>query len=190
MTLRALRSISCGEEICIPYADVPLLSPHHVRQTQIRSLYHFTCRCTHCTLSPSLTAKSDVAREELRRSVGNSIPTFEEWCSNSGIDDYALIEMHLHALDLLQREGLQVLERSHLDAIAMMYGALGAVPMFRAWAARARDARWSLGLSSGNVGLSDGSEGLEEGGAKLLEFWMERPEQFPVWGWRSRFKRE
>ncbi|KAG6806305.1 hypothetical protein H0H93_003196, partial [Arthromyces matolae] len=53
-----------------------------------------------------------------------------------------LIKLHLDALLMIKQEGLQVLDSErHVDAIAMCYGALADVEMFRAWTERVRDAK-------------------------------------------------
>lgn len=84
------------------------------------------------------------------------------------MEDYALIDVHLRAVSLIESEGLEMLDYGkHLDAIAMGYGALRDVEQFREWTWKAREFRPA-----------------DRRASRVLEGWILDPETFPVWGWR------
>ncbi|KAJ7615433.1 hypothetical protein FB45DRAFT_1008361 [Roridomyces roridus] len=173
LSLEALRPIEAGEEITVAYITTTCSAAE--RSARLEAMYNFTCSCTICSLPPLALAQSDAARAELavfwRHS--NRIPSFEAWCRDPRMGDTVLIDAHKRALDLIEHEGLQVLDYGkHLDAIAMGYGALRNVYLFRAWMWRAREAR--------PLGRLDA--------ARVMQKWIREPETFPVWGWR-RFSR-
>ncbi|KAJ6479580.1 hypothetical protein C8R45DRAFT_832800 [Mycena sanguinolenta] len=166
LSLVALRPIEAGQEITVAYIT-PTCSRTE-RRTKLKMIYNFSCRCEFCARPSSLTSKSDAARSELR-AFWASLPSFEEWCLDPNIGDYALIDAHVRAVSLIESEGLEMLEYGkHLDAIAMGYGALRDVEQFREWAWRARDFR-----------------PMDPDASRVLQTWILDPTTFPVWGWRG-----
>jgi uncharacterized protein YfaT (DUF1175 family) len=86
--------------------------------------------------------------------------------------DSALIDLHVNALQMIEQEGLQVLNcEKHVDAIAMCYGALEDVDMFRAWTRRIREVKLRTSPSQ----------------ALVFAKWLSNPVAFPAWGWRKTF---
>jgi len=86
--------------------------------------------------------------------------------------DDMLINAHGHALELIEREGLQVLDSGkHVDAIAMCYGALEDVEMFRMWTERVRELKVPANPNK----------------ALVFSKWLSNPMAFPAWGWRRTF---
>ncbi|KAF8179930.1 hypothetical protein K438DRAFT_1603255 [Mycena galopus ATCC 62051] len=170
LSLVALRPIQAGQEITVAYVT-PTCSRTE-RRSKLKTMYNFSCRCEICARPASLTCKSDAARAELHM-IWPSLPSFEEWCLDPDMGDYALIDVHLRAASLIESEGLEMLDYGkHLDAIAMGYGALRDVEQFRVWAWKARDFR-----------------PMDPNAARVLQKWILEPETFPVWGWRRSAKR-
>jgi hypothetical protein len=166
LSLVALRPIQAGAEITVAYIT-PTYSRAE-RRAKLKTMYSFSCRCEFCARSSSVTSKSDTTRSELRE-VWASLPSFEAWCLDGSMADYALINIHKRAVALIEAEGLEMLEYGkHLDAIAMGYGALCDVEQFRAWTSRARDCR-----------------PMDRDASRVLQKWIEDPQTFPVWGWRK-----
>ncbi|KAJ7238271.1 hypothetical protein B0H12DRAFT_1025867 [Mycena haematopus] len=166
LSLVALRPIQAGQEITVSYI-APTCSRAE-RRTKLKMMYNFSCRCEFCARPASLIYQSDAARSELH-TMWASLPSFEEWCLDPNMGDYALIDAHMRAVSLIESEGLEMLEcGKHLDAIAMGYGALGDVERFREWAWRARDFR-----------------PMDLDASRVLHTWILDPETFPVWGWRK-----
>ncbi|KAG7443859.1 uncharacterized protein BT62DRAFT_921526 [Guyanagaster necrorhizus] len=170
LTLEAVRPIAPHEEITIQYIDV--CGSRAQRREELRMWFNFECVCPACSLPLHRQQRqSDFAREELARLMGHlRAVTFEEWCASGTLWDGYLIRMHRRALEIREREGLEMLEvRRHVDAIAVCYGALGDVEMFRLWGGKAREMRVGGG-----------------GERAVLDRWIEEPGVFPVWGWRRR----
>jgi hypothetical protein len=168
--LSAVRPIRLGEEITIQY--ISSVRPWEERQASLRSLYGFTCYCSACTLPSSIaTLKSDQARATLDQ-FWSTLPTFEEWCLDTSMPDDILINAHAHALKLIEHEGLQVLDcGKHVDAIAMCYGAMEDVEMFRSWTEKVRDLKVRTNPKQ----------------AIVFAKWLSNPMAFPAWGWRRTF---
>ncbi|KAL0575781.1 hypothetical protein V5O48_006200 [Marasmius crinis-equi] len=170
ITLEAVRPISAGSEITIPYIDC--LQPRAERRKQLKSLYQFDCYCQHCDIhwsEPNAAAKSDMNRKELRE-FWSRLPSFDAWCSNRKAPEDALIKLHLRGLELRAAEGLETFTyKRHIDSIAMCYGALEDAESFRCWMERARNATM---------------EEKTEKEMGVLMTWIEDPRRFPVWGWR------
>ncbi|RDB22322.1 SET domain-containing protein 5 [Hypsizygus marmoreus] len=168
--LSAVRPICPGEEITIQYA--PSTRPRHERQKALRAQYGFTCQCQWCSVpSAEAVLRSDGARAALD-GFWRNLPAFEEWCLDPTMSDDTLIKLHLGALEMIEQEGLQVLDREkHVDAIAMCYGALEDVERFKTWTARVCDAK------------------VRENPSQALVFskWLSNPMTFPAWGWRKTF---
>ncbi|KAJ7186406.1 hypothetical protein C8R46DRAFT_274791 [Mycena filopes] len=174
LSLVALRPIHAGQEITVAYIT-PTYSRAE-RRAQLKSMYNFSCRCEFCARPEAVTSYSDAVRSELRAfwtpDNQHHLPSFEQWCVDASMGDYALIEAHMRAVALIEAEGLEVLEYGkHLDAIAMGYGALRDVEQFRAWTWRARDCR-----------------PMDPAGSRVMQKWITDPETFPVWGWRDSLK--
>ncbi|KAF5378136.1 hypothetical protein D9615_007522 [Tricholomella constricta] len=168
--LSAVRPIQKGEEITINY--ISCTQPRHERHATLFALYNFTCACPSCAL-PSFDAiqHSDCTRLSLAQ-FWDTQPSFEEWCLDAGMPADALVKRHLAALRMIKQEGLQVLDaEKHVDAIAMCYGALADLEMFRAWTGRVRDAK------------------VHADPAQALVFakWLSNPAAFPAWGWKKTF---
>ncbi|KAF9264285.1 SET domain-containing protein [Marasmius fiardii PR-910] len=177
VVLEAVRPISSGSEITIPYIDC--LQPRSERRRQLKVLYGFDCFCQHCDVhwsASKVSAQSDVNRQELREfgsgSSHDGVPSFDAWYSDKTSSDDGLIKLHLWALQTRAQEGVELFAyKKHIDVIAMCYGALEDVENFRCWTERAKNA--SLEVKS-------------ESEMAVLEKWIEDPRRFPVWGWRKR----
>ncbi|KAK0188298.1 hypothetical protein F5146DRAFT_660932 [Armillaria mellea] len=168
LTLEAVRAIGFNEEITIQYIDSSV--DREQRLSKLRAWFNFDCLCPSCILPWGSIIHSDFAREELTRLTG-LVVSFEAWCASEVLSDDYMIRMHQRALELREAEGLQLFEsRKHIDAIAMCYGALGDVSMFRYWTKKARELRAPSYV----------------GECIVLDQWMTDPRTFPVWGWRNR----
>ncbi|KAK0475688.1 hypothetical protein EDD18DRAFT_1366928 [Armillaria luteobubalina] len=140
------------------------------RLNKLQAWHNFDCLCPSCTLPRESIIHSDFSRGELCK-LTQLMASFEEWCASEDLSDDYMIRMHKRALELREAEGLQLFEsRKHIDAIAMCYGALGDVSMFRYWTKKARDLRAPSYV----------------GECIVLDQWMSDPRTFPVWGWRNR----
>ncbi|KAF5313924.1 hypothetical protein D9619_013083 [Psilocybe cf. subviscida] len=192
LVLTAVRPIKAGEEITIAYVAPHLTSEG--RRSTLRSLYAFDCVCDFCrSHSPSALAAGDDARLKLlsfreRSSPESPIrgsPSFQDWCEDHSLPPDILINPHLEAVDLIEREGLQILDTysshgktphpgrdlgTHFDILAMSYGALGDVDNFQKWIGRALESR--------------GDERPEERIA--FRKWMSNPMSFPAWARRAK----
>jgi hypothetical protein len=169
LRLSAVRTIRPGEEITIQYT--PSVRPRQERQASLRSQYGFTCFCSACTLPSLAIQKSDQVRASLDQ-FWATLPTFEEWCFDASMPDDMLINAHARALRLIEQEGLQVLDcGKHVDAIAMCYGALEDVEMFRSWTEKVRDLKVRANPKQ----------------AIVFSKWLSNPMAFPAWGWRRTF---
>lgn len=115
-----------------------------------------------------------------------TVPDWEEWCLDYDYNyehEQGLIERHLRAMQMREREGLQgfiggnsasgCAYMKHIDALVMCYGALGDVQRFRLWVGRAREAKLAEGPGSAAH-------------VKVLDMWLREPKKFHVWGWKSR----
>ncbi|KAG7087270.1 hypothetical protein E1B28_013249 [Marasmius oreades] len=175
ITLEAVRPISEGSEITIPYIDC--LQSRAERRKQLKALYNFDCYCQYCDVhwsEPNASVQSDLDRKELLEFSTSShrVPSFESWYADKNLPDDALIELHLWALETRAKEGLELFAyKKHIDVIAMCFGALEDVENFRCWTERARNARM---------------EEKTESEIAVLETWIQDPRMFPVWGWRRR----
>ncbi|KAF9466655.1 hypothetical protein BDZ94DRAFT_1250418 [Collybia nuda] len=170
LILTAVRPIVSGEEITIHYTSVT--RSRYERRDTLQSLYGFSCRCDYCSLpSTEAFSRSDEARAELEN-FWATLPTFEQWCLDASMPDTALIDRHVRALQLIEQEGMHILNsEKHADAIAMCYGALEDVEMFRAWTGRARGVKLRTSTSE----------------LIVLAKWLSNPLVFPAWGWRKTF---
>ncbi|KAK7047680.1 hypothetical protein VNI00_006448 [Paramarasmius palmivorus] len=171
LTLEAVRPIAANNEITIPYIDC--LQPRSARRHQLQITYGFECRCSFCDIhwsSPSsMLYSSDSARLELSQ-FWDKLPLFEAWCKDRAAGDEDLVKMHIRALELREKEGVQgFCYKKHIDAIAMCYGALEDVEGFRVWTDRARKLR----IANGDFAS-----------LKVMERWLEDPRSFPAWGMR------
>lgn len=168
LTLEAVRDIGPSEEITIQYIDSTI--DREQRLNKLQAWHNFDCLCPSCTLPRESIIHSDFSRGELCK-LTQLMASFEEWCASEDLSDDYMIRMHKRALELREAEGLQLFEsRKHIDAIAMCYGALGDVSMFRYWTKKARDLRAPSYV----------------GECIVLDQWMSDPRTFPVWGWRNR----
>ncbi|KAJ3510468.1 hypothetical protein NLJ89_g4651 [Agrocybe chaxingu] len=116
------------------------------------------------------------------------LPAFDKWCLEPSIPTYILIDAHRHALDVIQDEGLEILDTHpgsgpghlahphrevgrHIDAIATCYGALEDADNFLIWIRKAAAVRE----------MDDPEQKL------VYSKWMLNPMSFPVWGWKKVF---
>ncbi|KAJ4481274.1 hypothetical protein J3R30DRAFT_3287892 [Lentinula aciculospora] len=184
LSLSAVRDIYPGEEITISYIN-PFL-PRHVRRTQLQSKWNFLCHCMHCDVPwtfPGAIAQSDKARHELS-TFFKKLPDWEQWCFDEE-SEHDLIEMHLRAMRMREKEGLEgfrgsgtagssrdVAYMKHIDALVMCYGAIADDKEFRKWVNKAREVKLAEGLySTAHV--------------NVLDMWLREPRKFYVWGWKS-----
>lgn len=146
-------------------------------------------------------------------------PSFKQWCEDLSLPPDLLINAHMQAFGLLQREGLEILDAHpdsypptwcnpyptnadirvhplrdlgrHIDAIAMCYGALEDAENFRLWISKAANARgFKLNPPSRNdPGQRTSPNSIDE--RLVFVMWIANPLSFPVWGWRTKgVKRE
>ncbi|RXW22477.1 hypothetical protein EST38_g3377 [Candolleomyces aberdarensis] len=130
-TLYALRDIQEGEEITITYADP--LQPRSDRWKKLQPDYRFTCDCPWCTHSDSAAQEeSDNSREYLQTYVATH-PSYRKWSADPCLPDNHVIDAHLSALPVIQREGLDALLPLFMEEILRCYGELGNEAEFKAW---------------------------------------------------------
>ncbi|TFK45063.1 hypothetical protein BDQ12DRAFT_642222 [Crucibulum laeve] len=136
--LYAVRPISEGEEITITYAD-----PTRSRAERIAHLeqnYGFTCDCPYCSRPQSSSIEEHInASDASRAQLGTWFalhPVFSKWMLDPCLPDDFVISSHLHALKLIEQEGMQGMEGPFLEDIAMCYAALGDKIEFMKWANR------------------------------------------------------
>ncbi|KAF8885568.1 hypothetical protein CPB84DRAFT_1750156 [Gymnopilus junonius] len=241
LLVKSVRAIASGEEITISYVS-PLL-PYHLRREALFSAYSFHCTCDSCVgLAGRLTSNPDIdlrdeveatARLSDRIEQSNTArkmlvhfwnvkgrPSFKEWCEDLTLPADLLIKAHTQALELLQREGLGILDTypgsypptwpkfshisdndirihplrdlgRHIDVIAMCYGALEDVDNFMLWIRKVAEARgFNLDAPSGGDRSRPVSLGLKDERLVFVK-WITNPLSFPVWGWRAKgIKRE
>lgn len=171
------------------------MSPHltsEERRSTLHSLYSFDCICSFCqSRSPRTLAEGDDARLKVLSfwdrvpsdPLAPGLPSFQDWCEDLSLPPELLINAHLEAVDLIEREGLQIVNTHsgsgrtphpgrdlgmHFDNLAMCYGALGDVDNFQKWIGRALESR--------------GDERPEERIA--FRKWMSNPMSFPAWACR------
>ncbi|KAF9035197.1 hypothetical protein BJ165DRAFT_1409566 [Panaeolus papilionaceus] len=200
LIITAVRPIQPDEEICIPY--VPSELPSGPRAAALRRTYGFECCCSFCTRPEEDIVRADLARTILTnfwgppstlgsasqigrgRTPHPSSPTFSQWASDLSIPADLLPKAHLHALHLIAREGLEILDVGqkshsardvgrHIDGLSMCYGALEDVARFREWTRRADEAREKstrYEMRADRVAFSK---------------WLSNPASFPVWGLRK-----
>ncbi|THV06996.1 hypothetical protein K435DRAFT_418041 [Dendrothele bispora CBS 962.96] len=139
-----------------------------------------------------------------------AIPTFEEWCGDSRFSPDSLITVHSRLMEMREKEGLELTALAdprvsvgfqsgsnfdaqgegnvnlkeegwlkHADVIGMCFGALGDKKGFRRWVRKIRDVRWAMSM------CGDGGSQEQIGHVKVLDTWLDRPETFPLWGWRA-----
>ncbi|PPQ72898.1 hypothetical protein CVT24_001495 [Panaeolus cyanescens] len=111
-------------------------------------------------------------------------PVFEHWAADLSIPRDLLIKAHLHALKLIAREGLEIMDIGpranagrdvgrHIDGLSMCYGAIEDVEKFREWTKRAEESR----LKATRYEM--------RGDRVAFSKWLSNPASFPVWGWRK-----
>ncbi|TFK26315.1 SET domain-containing protein [Coprinopsis marcescibilis] len=169
--LYALRSIAPNEEITINYTD--LLQPRSDRLRNLEKYYKFACDCKWCTFTdPEAQEKSDAARAFLGTYL-NTHPSYRKWSMDICLPDTFVIESHLSAIQLIEKEGLDALLPLFLDEILRCYAELGDEDQFRVYAERTRQL----------VAVADPELATE------LASYLEDPiGNFPKWGARRMFR--
>ncbi|KAJ8523417.1 hypothetical protein ONZ45_g139 [Pleurotus djamor] len=167
LNLEAVRPIKPGEQITVPY--IPPDQPRSERVAQLQDAYNFTCRCPACHLSEKRRSVDDDVRQQLH-DFYEKFPSFERWCFDLAFPDDLLIRAHQRVLDLIEKTELEALGRqTHIDAIAMCYGALGDEEQFTSWINQVSEARVKRYPES----------------APVFEKWTANPQAFPLWNWRN-----
>ncbi|KAG6828846.1 hypothetical protein H0H92_006605 [Tricholoma furcatifolium] len=167
-SLYALRPISPGEEITIIYTDVT--QSRDTRRAHLLSHYRFTCLCSSCALPLHLVQESDARRAALR-DWRHTRPTFTGWATDLCRTDDFVLNSHMEALELIEKEGLQGMESSFVRDVCMCWAMLGNEEEFRHWAQRL-------------VALT---EVRDTAMAQEVRGWLEDPPvTVPKWGWRKK----
>ncbi|KAK1232570.1 hypothetical protein PQX77_004281 [Marasmius sp. AFHP31] len=170
ITLEAVRPISAGSEITIPYIDC--LQPRADRRKQLKTLYNFDCFCKHCDVhwsEPNVSIKSDMNRRKIRE-FWDRTPSFDNWCESDDPDD-ALINLHIDALEMRAAEGMEsYVYKKHIEIIAMCYGSMKDKDNFICWMER--------GVAANKEAKPDV--------AGVFAKWTQDLRTFPAWGCRAR----
>lgn len=132
---------------------------------------------------PGAISQSNKARYELK-TFFKKLPDWEQWCLDEK-NKYVLIKMHLRAMQMREKEGLEgfrgvdiagnskdVAYMKHINVLVMCYGALANAKEFRKWVNKARE-----------VKLAEGSDSVQAH-VKVLDIWLREPGKFHVWGWK------
>ncbi|KAJ7261835.1 hypothetical protein B0H12DRAFT_1013307 [Mycena haematopus] len=167
VSMYALRPFRAGEEIYNQYIDV--LSPRAERRADL-ARYGFECMCTHCDLPDTdAVARSDASRAELRN-WRHLHPRFLPWSTDMCRADDAIIVSNLHALALIEQEGLYGLQVPFMEEIALSYAVLGDEPRFREWAQQ----------------VVDLCAGQDPKRSARVSGWIADPQSYKQWGWRAK----
>ena len=196
-SLYALRPIRSGEEILKTYID-PVL-PRATRVATLLKNYRFLCDCPWCdvhhhhyqpessdnndavtTPSNEKPAFSPAELAQIAASDNNRAllvkwifthPGYLKWSTDLCRPDDLVINAHLEALALIDKEGLQGLQNLFTEEIAMCYAILGEEVEFRRWGQRV-------------VQLSRVEDPPL---AARFEEWLENPpKKFKRWAWRKK----
>ncbi|KAJ4476792.1 hypothetical protein C8R41DRAFT_869631 [Lentinula lateritia] len=176
-----LQDIHLGQEITISYVDP--FPPWHVRRTQLQSKWNLLCHCMYCDVPwtfPGAISQSNKARYELK-TFFKKLPDWEQWCLDEK-NKYVLIKMHLRAMQMREKEGLEgfrgvdiagnskdVAYMKHINVLVMCYGALANAKEFRKWVNKARE-----------VKLAEGSDSVQAH-VKVLDIWLHHQEIQNTW---------
>ncbi|KAJ4476474.1 hypothetical protein C8J55DRAFT_490162 [Lentinula edodes] len=101
---------------------------------------------------PGAISQSDKARYELKMFF-KKLLDWEQWCLD-GQNKYNLIEMHLRAMQMREKEGLEgfrgvdIAGNSKDVVLVMCYGALANAKEFRKWVNKAREVKLAEGSDS------------------------------------------
>ena len=196
-SLYALRPIRSGEEILKTYID-PVL-PRATRVATLLKNYRFLCDCPWCdvhhhhyqpessdnndavtTPSNEKPAFSPAELAQIAASDNNRAllvkwifthPGYLKWSTDLCRPDDLVINAHLEALALIDKEGLQGLQNLFTEEIAMCYAILGEEVEFRRWGQKV-------------VQLSRVEDPPL---AARFEEWLENPpKKFKRWAWRKK----
>ncbi|KAJ6631449.1 hypothetical protein B0H10DRAFT_2207108 [Mycena sp. CBHHK59/15] len=167
VSMFAQRAMRTGEEVFNQYIDV--LAPRAERRAQL-ARYGFACMCAHCDLpDDAAVARSDAARAELR-DWWHLRPRFLPWSTDMCRADDAIIVSNLHALALIEQEGLYGLQVPFIEEIALSYAMLGDEREFAMWAQK----------------VVDLCAGQDPPRAREFAGWIANARTFRQWGWRAR----
>jgi hypothetical protein len=152
-SLYALRPIQSGEEILKTYIDP--IQPRATRVATLLKNYRFSCDCPWCDLHHSADNKSSTSNEnpifnpqqltQIAASDNNRAllvkwifthPGYLKWSTDLCRPDDLVINAHLEALALIDKEGLHGLQNLFTEEIAMCYAILGDEVEFRRWGER------------------------------------------------------
>ena len=168
------------------------------RQDILSNFYRFKCSCSLCVVPYDDDIQSDkitrvwteTISEKTTLSSSSHLPSFEKWCLDPTFPDDILINAHMRALQLFNKQDdddhddhhhhhptsdtdtdmdMDIIK--HLDSIAMCYGALEDVDNFRKWMKRVSEVRSRVKPKQKLV----------------FSKWLSNPTRFPVWGWRRVF---
>ena len=189
LELRAARPITSGEEIHIQYIDV--LLPKLERKRLLADLYFFDCQCPSCVLEdqspPQCT--SDDHRAQIRDWFKGHI-SLDDWLHADSEDtisnaysemspiprsNHSLVNDSLELLNLIDIEGLQVIQRFALDMLCAGLVATGDRSRLKAWAERARRAA-VMGGGEGHRMVAYYSALLED--PTLSQLWNIKSDQY------------
>ncbi|KAG6891018.1 hypothetical protein C0992_010991 [Termitomyces sp. T32_za158] len=167
-SLYALRPITPGEEITIIYTDVT--QSRDIRRARLLSHYGFTCLCSFCTLLSPFLQESDATRAVLR-DWRHTRPTFSGWATDLCRSDDFVLQSHMEALTLIEKEGLQGMASIFVRDVCLCWAMLGEEVEFKKWADKL------LKLCD----IRDPAMGQE------VRRWLIDPKvKVPKWGWRKK----
>ncbi|KAH9477849.1 SET domain-containing protein 5 [Psilocybe cubensis] len=184
-TLYALRPIVAGEEIQKTYIN-PIFS-REKRMSILLNNYRFSCDCPWCNIrsraQPCANVDLPLTEEEQalvnasdkdRALLGTWIfthPGYNKWSTDLSRKDDVIINSHMEALALLDKEGMHGLQNLFIEEIAMCYAMLGDLDAFKMWGERV------VQLSR----IEDPSV------ARKFEEWLVEPTKLmKKWAWRKR----
>ncbi|KAG5722014.1 SET domain-containing protein 5 [Termitomyces sp. T112] len=167
-SLYALRPIAPGEEITIIYTDVT--QSRDTRRARLSSHYGFTCLCSFCTLPSPLLEESDATRAALR-DWRHTRPTFTGWATDLCRSDDFVLQSHMDALTLIEKENLQGMASVFVRDVCSCWAMLGEEDEFKKWAER----------------LLELCEIRDITMAREVRGWLVDPKsKVPKWGWRKK----
>ncbi|KAG6095254.1 hypothetical protein E4U30_002606 [Claviceps sp. LM220 group G6] len=146
ITVHAIRDINAGEEITVPYVE--FLKPRESRQSALKDSFHFTCRCSLCSLP-------DEQNQERDRKIAQTVRLGELY-----LDDFAFYP--LRALGYVDAQ-TRLLNELYQEGSGFPFSYQFATPMafIRGDLARARIFAQRALSSFVTIQGSDGEEPIE-----------------------------
>jgi hypothetical protein len=183
LSLYALLPIREGEEILKTYLNPAL--PRATRNVILQKNHRFLCDCPWCGIHKAsgigtavdftpaelkLIADSDQRRAALGSWVSRHIG-YRKWYADLARADDLVINSHLEALALIEKEGMHGMQPLFFEELAMCYASLGNVEEFKRWGEQV--------VALARVG--------DPPMAKRFEEWLVDPQRrMKKWAWRKR----